>query len=170
MDYMIIKGLFDAGQEHDLDYPVLDNAIAALEGASAKFSKDIINDANVRSSYTSNIKRVTSEIKQMVEAKKISVKEASEFCYEMRNQIMAEHRNYTSSLGMSIAEKHKTTPPKLESLYDKYSFKRFNTHYSQLDSHQKNAIHYEIIDASSRDNPKFTTANKRLKIIGKVGV
>lgn len=35
---------------------------------------------------------------------------------------------------------------------------------------QKNSIHYEIIEASTRDNPKFTSSNKRLKVIGRVGV
>lgn len=59
MDYMIIKGLYEAGQEHELETPILDNAIAALEGTAIKFSSDAINDANVRASYTSNIKRVT---------------------------------------------------------------------------------------------------------------
>jgi len=70
MDYMIIKGQYDAGQEHELETPVLDNAIAALEGAAIKFSTDAINDANIRTSYTSNIKRVTSEVKEMVKTKK----------------------------------------------------------------------------------------------------
>lgn len=113
MDYMIIKGLYEAGQEHELEYPVLDNAIAALEGIAIKFSADAINDANVRASYISNIKRVTSEVKEMVKAKKVTVKEASEFCYEMRNKILEEHRKYTSSTGLSIAEKHKKPPPKI---------------------------------------------------------
>lgn len=107
MDYMIIKGLYEAGQEHELETPVLDNAVAALEGAAINFSVEAINDANVRASYTSNIKRVTSEIKEVVKARKIMVKEASEFCYEMRNKILVEHRKYTSSTGLSFAEKHK---------------------------------------------------------------
>lgn len=170
MDYMIIKGLYKSGQEHELESPVLDNAIAGLEGTAIKFSTDAINDANVRASYTSNIKRVTSEVKEMVKARKITVKEASEFCYEMRNKIMEEHRKYTSSTGLSFAEKHKKTPPKLDELYDKYAFKKFNSSFSELTAQQKNSIHYEIIESSARDNPKFTASNKRLKVMGKVGV
>lgn len=34
MDYMIIKGLYEVGQEHELKSPVLDNATAALEGTA----------------------------------------------------------------------------------------------------------------------------------------
>lgn len=170
MDYMIIKGLYEAGQEHELESPALDNAIAALEGTAIKFSADAINDANVRASYTSNIKRVTSEVKAMVKARKITVKEASEFCYEMRNKILEEHRKYTSSTGLSFAEKHKKTPPKLDDLYDKYAFKKFDRSFKELTAQQKNSIHYEIIESSARDNPKFTASNKRLKVMGKVGV
>lgn len=70
MDYMIIKGLYEPGKEHDLEFPVLDNAISALEGVAIKFSSDAINDANVRASYTSNIKRVTSEVKEWLRPKK----------------------------------------------------------------------------------------------------
>lgn len=170
MDYMLIKGQYEAGKEHELESPLLDNAIAALEGVAIKFSTDAINDAQVRASYTSNIKRVTSEVKQMVAAQKITVKEAAEFCYEMRNKILAEHRKYTSSTGLSFAEKHKRTPPELEKLYDKYATKKYGHSFNEFTSHQKNTIHYEIIESSSRDNPKFTTSNKRLKVIGKVGV
>ncbi|HGN9372041.1 TPA: hypothetical protein ACK11E_002048 [Citrobacter pasteurii] len=170
MDYMIIKGLYKSGQEHELESHVLDNAIAGLEGTAIKFSIDAINDANVRASYTSNIKRVTSEVKEMVKARKITVKEASEFCYEMRNKIMEEHRKYTSSTGLSFAEKHKKTPPKLDELYNKYAFKKFNSSFRKLTAQQKNTIHYEIIESSARDNPKFTASNKRLKVMGKVGV
>lgn len=59
----------------------------------------------------------------MVNAKKISVKEASIFCYEMRNQIMAEHRKLTSVQGLAKAEQHKKVPLSLNELLDKYSKK-----------------------------------------------
>jgi hypothetical protein len=106
----------------------------------------------------------------MVEAHQITVREASEFCYEMRNKILAEHRKFTSAQGLSFAERHKTTPPSLEKLFDKYSNKKFGMPFSSLTDRQKSSVHCEIIEASSRDNPKFTAANKRLKIIGKVGI
>ncbi|MBI6549418.1 hypothetical protein [Xenorhabdus lircayensis] len=170
MEYELIEGTFAGTQEHPIDDPILDKAVAALEGASIKFSLDVINDANVRQSYTSNIKRVVSEVKAMVSTKKISVKEAAEFCYEMRNKIMTEHRKFTSAQGLAFAERHKKTPPSFENLIDKYSQKKFGKVFSGLTPDQRSAIYYEIIEASSRDNPKFTTANKRLKIIGKVGV
>ncbi|KLU16260.1 MULTISPECIES: hypothetical protein [Xenorhabdus] len=170
MTYEVVDGTYAGKQEHSINDPILNKAVAALEGASIKFSTDVINDANVRQSYTSNIKRSVSEIKQMVSTKKISVKEAAEFCYEMRNQIMAEHRKFTSAQGLAFAERHKKTPPSFEKLIDKYSQKKFGKVFSNLTPDQKSKIYYEIIEASARDNPKFTTANKRLKVIGKVGI
>ena len=88
----------------------------------------------------------------------------------MRNKILDEHRKYTSSTGLSFAERHKKTPPKLDDLYDKYAFKKFERSFKKLTAQQKNSIHYEIIESSARDNPKFTASNKRLKVMGKVGV
>lgn len=170
MTYVLVEGSFSTKREHPIEDPVLNQATAAFEGAAARFSIDVISDANVRNSYTSNIKRVVAEVKQLALAKKISVKEAAEFCYEMRNQIMAEHRKFTSVQGMALAERHKKSPPSLEQLFDKYAEKKFRKDFKNLTQKQKSAIHYEIIEASSRDNPRFTTANQRLKVIGKVGV
>lgn len=170
MAYAQVEGSFSAKQQHPVEDPVLSKALAAFEGAAIKFSTDAISDANVRSSYTSNIKRVVTEVKQLAAAKKISVKEAAEFCYEMRNQIMAEHRKYTSVQGLALAERHKKAPPSLDQLFDKYAKKKFGKDFKSLSAQQKGAIHYEIIESSARDNPKFTTANRRLKVLGKVGV
>lgn len=88
----------------------------------------------------------------------------------MRNQIMTEHRKLTSSHGLSVVERRKKTPPSLEKLINKYSQKKFGNVFSSLTPDQKSTIYYEIIESSARDDPKFTTANNRLKIIGKVGV
>ncbi|MBD2791585.1 hypothetical protein ID852_19325 [Xenorhabdus sp. 42] len=170
MEYEHIEGTFAGTQEHPIDDLILDKAVAALEGTALKFSTDAISDAKARQSYASNIKRVTSEVKQMVNAKTISVKEGAEFCYEMRNQIMAEHRKFTSAQGLAVAENHKKTPPSLDDLLNKYSQKKFSKGFINLTPDQKNAVYYEIIESSARDNPRYTTANKRLKVIGKVGI
>ncbi|HHR6139476.1 MULTISPECIES: hypothetical protein [Providencia] len=151
------------------DY-VLDKAVAAFEGAATRFSIDAISDANVRNSYQQNIKRVVSEVKEMVDTKKISVKEASIFCYEMRNKIMAEHRKITSPQGLGVAERHKRKPPSLDDLLNKYAQQKFSTDMKNLTINQKNSIYYEIIESAARDNQKFTTMNKRLNILGKVGI
>lgn len=106
----------------------------------------------------------------MVNAKKISVKEASIFCYEMRNQIMAEHRKLTSVQGLAKAEQHKKVPLSLDELLDKYSKKKYGLDMKSLTGSQKNTIYYEIIESAGRDNVQISTETKRLRILGKVGI
>lgn len=170
--YIDVPGQYPVETEHLIDdqNQILDNAILTLNDTAMKFSTDAISDAQVRQSYMSNIKRMSSEIKELVNTKQISVKEGAEFCYEMRNQIMAEHRKFTSAYGLSRAEQYKTTPPAVDDLLNKYAQKKFQLNFKDLTLKQRNSIYYEIIESSGRDNPKFTTANKRLKILGKVGI
>ncbi|SFU93055.1 hypothetical protein [Xenorhabdus koppenhoeferi] len=42
MEYELIEGTFSGTQEHPIDDPILDKAVAALEGDSIKFSLDVI--------------------------------------------------------------------------------------------------------------------------------
>lgn len=168
---MELSGLFDFETENEVNSSeILDKAVIALESSALKFSMDVISDAKVRVSYSENIKRIVSEVKEMVLTKKISVKEGAEFCYDMRNQIMSEHRKFTSVQGLARAEKHKKTPPQLDELFEKYAKKKFKSSYSNLTSQQKSAIHYEVISSSGRGDSNFNTVNKRLKVIGRVGV
>ena len=83
---------------------------------------------------------------------------------------MAEHRKFTSVQGLALAERHKKSPPSLDQLIDKYAKQKFGKDFKDLTPTQKSTIHYEILESSARDNPKFTAANKRLKVIGKVGI
>ena len=149
---------------------ILENALFALNDTAMKFADDAISDAKVRESYASNIKRISVEIKRSVDAKEVSVKQASIFCHELRNKIMMEHRKYTSAYGLARAEKHKSGPKPHEFYLNKYSQEKFKLNFEDLSSKQKNIIYYETISSAGRDNKVFTTKNKRLKIIGKVAI
>ena len=169
---LMVGGQFPTETDNLIEDPnqILDNALFALNDTAMKFSKDVINDAKIRESYTSNIKRMSVEIKGLVDTKKVSVKEAATFCHELRNRIMAEHRKYTSTYGLARAEKYKSGPKTHEYYLNKYSQLRFKLNFKDLSSKQKNIIYYETIISSGRDNKDYTTKNKRLKIIGKVGI
>jgi len=165
-----ITGSFPVRNDHTLSQSPLDTAIAAMEGAATRFSLDAINDANVRSSYMANIRRVSQQAKSDVMAGKVSSLEAVEYCYEMRNKIMAEHRDFTSAQGLAKAEKLKTAPPSLTNLLDKYAQNKYNLNYEQLSEAQKKEVHYRIIESSGRDNAKISRGTQRMRIIGKVGI
>ncbi|WP_259755327.1 hypothetical protein [Pseudomonas sp. GCEP-101] len=155
---------------HPVDDSVLDKAVESLEGTAVKFSLDAISDAAQRENYNKNIRRVVEDIKAEVKAGRVSVKEAAEFCYEMRNKIMAETRARTSAQGLAIAERRKRVPPSLDELLDKYSMEKYKKKFAQLSVKQKSTIHYTIVESSARADALVNTTNKVLRVAGKVTI
>lgn len=155
-------------ENHSVDLEILERALESFEGVALKFSVEVIKDANQRGNYNENVKRVKAQVLIQVNNGSLSAKEAAEFCYEMRNKIMAETRARTSMIGRAIAEKEKAIPPTLEKLLDDKSSKRFGQKFSELSGYQRSSIHYEIIEASARPSTKFNVRNKVLAVAGKV--
>jgi len=165
-----VQGQYQTQSGHSLPRSPLEEAIAGMEGAATRFSLDAINDAQTRTSYAANIKRMSAQVRADVATGRISSHAGVEFCYEMRNKIMAEHRKITSATGLAKAEQYKKTPPALPQLFEKYATSKFGKSYEALTVEQKKQIHYEVIESSGRDNAKFTKGTERLRIMGKVGI
>lgn len=155
-------------ENHPIDDEILERALESMEGAALKFSADAISDAAQRENYNRNMKRVKAEVLAQVNAGKISVKEAAEFCYEARNKIMAEIRGKTSVHGRAMVEKKKKAPKAIEALLDEKSIKAFGKQFLELETGQRGAIHYEIVESSARPNTHYNTRNEVLKVVGKV--
>lgn len=170
MNNLEVVGQYQTQNGHILPRSPLDEALAGMEGAATKFSLDAINDAQTRASYAANIKRMSAQVRADVAAGRISSQEGVQFCHEMRNKIMAEHRKITSITGLAKAQQHKKTPPTLPHLFEKYATNKYGKSYEVLSVDQKQQIHYEIIESSGRDNAKFTKGSDRLRIMGKVGI
>lgn len=170
MNNLEVLGQYQTQNGHILPRSPLDEALAGMEGAATKFSLDAINDAQTRASYAANIKRMSAQVRADVAAGRISSQEGVQFCHEMRNKIMAEHRKITSITGLAKAQQHKKTPPTLPHLFEKYATNKYGKSYEVLSVDQKQQIHYEIIESSGRDNAKFTKGSDRLRIMGKVGI
>lgn len=170
--YTEIPGQYLVGKEHLIDEQdqILYNAISALNNTAMKFSKDAISDSQVRQNYVNNIRRMSQEVRELVNSKQLTVKDGAEFCYKMRNQIMAEHRKFTSTHGVAIAEKYKKAPPVINNLLDEYAQRKFKVNFQDLTRLQKNTIYYELIESSGRNNINFSTKVKRLNVLGKVGI
>lgn len=165
-----IEGNYETRSEHTLPRSPLEEAIAGLEGAATRFSLDAINDAQTRASYIANIKRVSEQVRADVLAGKVSARDGVDFCYEMRNKIMAEHRKITSVQALARAEQYKKTPPTLPQLFEKYAAETFDQPYESLNAEQKKQVHYKVIESSGRDSAKFTKGTERLRLMGKVGI
>lgn len=102
---LLVTGSYVVQKAHALENSPLDMAIAGLEGAATRFSADAISDAKTRTSYMDSIKRMSIQTQADVSAGKISAREGVEFCQEMRNRIMLEHRKFTSAQGLAFAER-----------------------------------------------------------------
>jgi hypothetical protein len=159
---------YPAQQTHPVEDDILERALESFEGAALKFSAEAISDAAQRENYDDNVRRVKVGVLVEVQAGNVSVKEAAEHCYEMRNKIMAEIRGKTSIQGQTFAERKKAVPPELEQLLDEKAAKIFGSAFGALEEGQKSRIHYEIVESSARPNTVFNTANKVLSLSGKV--
>ena len=62
---LMVGGQFPTETDNLIEDPnqILDNALFALNDTAMKFAKDVINDAKVRESYISNIKRMSVKLK-----------------------------------------------------------------------------------------------------------
>lgn len=165
-----VQGRFQTQSGHTLPRTPLEEAIAGMEGAATRFSLDAINDAQTRASYAANIRRMSAQVRADVAAGRLNSQAGVEFCHELRNKIMAEHRKLTSVTGLAKAEQYKKTPPTLPQLFEKYAASKFGKSYDTLSVEQKKQIHYEVIESSGRDNAKFTKGTDRLRTMGKVGI
>ncbi|MEN9658186.1 MAG: hypothetical protein RL571_1651 [Pseudomonadota bacterium] len=163
------NGPYPLNQTHDISNP-LKQSIESFEAAAIRFSMDAIKDEHFRKKYIANITRISTQIKSDALAGKISAKEGMDFCQQMRNKIMDETRAYTSAQGLAVVERKKPVGATREMLLNKYSEKVFNKQYINLSENQKEKVYYSIIESSARDNTKFTTGTKVMKMMGKVGI
>ncbi|EKG36546.1 hypothetical protein Pav013_4047 [Pseudomonas syringae pv. avellanae str. ISPaVe013] len=166
----IVTGSYVVQREHALQDSPLDRALELMEGSALRFSLDAISDEKLRTSYTTNIKRMSQQVRDDVKAGNITAQEGVKFSHEMRNKIMMEHRKFTSAQGLAIVQRKKKEGKGLKTLLDMYSENLFQKGYDSLSEVEKNKVHYAILESSGRDNAKFTTGTKKMLIMGKLGV
>lgn len=157
-----------AEKVHPLEGEVLKQALESFEGAALKFSVDFIQDAGQRENYNRNVQRVKADVLAEVKAGRVSVKEAAEHCYEMRNKIMTEIRTKTSLQGRAVAESRKKVSRALEELLNEKASNKFGKKFLDLDGQQRSLVHYDIIESSARPSAGYNTTNKILRVTGKV--
>lgn len=165
---MLITGSYILKREHDLHSSPLEMAIAGMEGAAARFATDAIKDAKTRLKYQSKIQEMSRLVEAEVIAGKVSAKDGVAYCQEMRNNIMTEHRKFTSAQGVAVAEHIKLNGPTLQTTLDKYAHSLFKKKFDLLTDIEKSKVHYLILKKSGVDNPKVTRGTKAMKVTGKV--
>ncbi|MHC8371356.1 hypothetical protein ACYZT2_11180 [Pseudomonas sp. MDT1-85] len=101
-------------------------------------------------------------------AGKVTAKDGVAYCQEMRNNIMNEHRKFTSAQGVAVAEYIKLNGPTLQTTLDKYAHTLYKKKFELLTDVEKSKVHYLIVKKSGVDNAKVTRGTKMMKVTGKV--
>ncbi|MFL1513271.1 hypothetical protein [Pseudomonas prosekii] len=165
---MLITGSYILKREHDLHSSPLEMAIAGMEGAAARFATDAIKDANTRLKYQSKIQQMSRLVEAEVLAGNVTAKEGVAYCQERRNNIMSEHRRFTSAQGVAVAEYIKLNGPTLQTTLDKYAHSLFKKDFDLLTEAEKSKVHYLILKKSGVANVKVTGGTKKMNLVGKV--
>lgn len=166
---VVYHGDFAVNQTHQMPSP-LKQSLEAFEAAAARFATDAIKDANLRTQYQANISRISKQVLEDVEARRITVKEGMEFANQMRNNILNETRAVTSAQALAYAQHLKKEGISQEVLLNDKSQKMFKKSFVELRQVEKDKVFYGIIESAGRDRPKVTAGTKKMKIMGKVGL
>jgi hypothetical protein len=166
----VVEGSFETKKQHALNTAIVDAAISDYEAIATKFAASAIKDGRTRENYMNHIKRVSREVRDEVNAGKISVKEGAEFCNQLRDKLFIEYRKYTSAIGVARAEEIKLDSKGVDYYLNKYSKSQFGKAFADLNEAEKNKIYYAVLESSGRSNAAVSAEAARLRVLGKVGV
>jgi len=167
-------GTYAPYENHKLD-SLLDEAIRDFEAAALRFSLDAISDEKVRVSYNNNIQRISKEVRATVDRGEMTPRAGSEFCSELRNKILREHRAITSPQGVAYARNLKPdTGVDYETLLNEKTLSLYkdgkvsSNKFELLSEADKNKVYYKIINSGGQGRASVNIGTKVLRSMGKV--
>lgn len=133
-------------------------AIDALQSQAEIFAWRYLNDARARHAYVSRIHRASQELRSDVLSGRLSAAEASRVAQAARNTIMEETRAITSAIGRARATGVKSQGLSYDEALNKSVRKLFpGKTFAELGAAQKRQVFLEVVEASGRSNPQFTS-------------
>lgn len=146
----------------------LRQALVALQSQAELFAWRYINDAGARQAYVRRIAEMANQLLADVRAGRLPAEEAVRIANASRNVIMEEVRAITSAIGRAGAEATKATGLTLEAALEKAAAKLFpGKSFGDLASAQKRRVFMEVVEASGRSSPKFTSQVAKWTRFGK---
>jgi hypothetical protein len=146
----------------------LEEALKALQSQAEIFAWRFINDARARRLYVERIAASSRDLLRDVEAGVLSPAEAARIANQARNTIMEEIRAITSAIGRAGAEATKATGLTLEAAIEKSVKKLFpGKGFAELSTLEKRAVFMEVVEASGRSSPRFTSQIPKWTRFGK---
>ncbi len=147
---------------------LLNHALEELATQARNFGVAFIDDATVRQNYVDRIAQMSEEWKRSANEGSISWEAAAKEANAARNAIMEESRAITSSIGRATAEATKATGLTLEEAIDKGVQKLFpGRSFGDLAQAERRAVFNEVIEASGRSSPRFTSAIPKMRVMGR---
>ena len=146
---------------------ILENALRVMEEEAVAFSQRFIQDAKVRANYVEQAKKLSEEILKDVTEGKITTQVGADKAHAMRNGILDASRLQNSDIGRAISEAEKATGKTLLELMEHYAGKLHGKDFAKLTAAEQDAVFLEIIKASGRPNPKWTSLAAKFGKAGK---
>ncbi|AEG01772.1 hypothetical protein [Methylomonas methanica] len=151
------------------DRETFESAIRALESEIANIGAHLAIDSAARQAYAMQVQAMSTELRMMASAGKISWAQAAQKANATRNLIMDVVRNRSTPVGLAIAQQMKQQgitlneiiAKKAQSLYgDKISF-------TNLSLEKQNKVYAEVVKSAGKSNPKVTSAMIKLSRAGR---
>lgn len=145
----------------------LEATLTAIQGQAAALGMQGISDSRLRHEYNRKAQAFVNEIRQQLNTKQITIKQAAEIAQQSRNMIMEQLRGKTSPIVLAYIEKHKKKGLTLDFLQNKYAKELYKSTFANLSEQQKKGVWTEIVAAANRPNAKFNALGLKLGYAGK---
>lgn len=145
----------------------LESAIALMESQAVIFANKFIPDTAVRQEYIKMSRKASNDIRELVEAGKITPKQAAERAHSIRNTLLDASRGKLSNIGRAWSQNLKKLGKTLPELENYYAKKLFKLNFESLSQGNKNRVWKEIVAASGRPKASVNTSAKILGAVGK---
>ncbi|WP_277187656.1 hypothetical protein [Caballeronia sp. BR00000012568055] len=159
---IVFHGPFRTNQEHSLPSQIFQSAADSYMEVANRIAVDMISDNSVRKQYQRHIKIISDDVKAQVAKGKMTSLEGAQFCNQMRDQLFAEYRKWTSAQGVAEAEAIKLKARGFDYYLNKYAQESYHRPFAELSQTERGTVYYKVIEAAGRDNAKVTAKAERL--------
>ncbi|KAI0404132.1 hypothetical protein F4802DRAFT_607591 [Xylaria palmicola] len=146
---------------------IMDIALFILKGTVAIWGSWWLRDAPVRREYAKALSAACQEIKDYVAQGKLTLDEAVQKAFDMRQQYLVWAREKSSTLGQIFASSIKPADLRIDKYLNKYSQQLFGKDFAQVTRLEQTKVMAAVIDSAGRANPKVNIAAQRLGPVSK---
>lgn len=153
---------------HDDDRQLFNSAIQALEAQLVNVGMHAHIDSQVRLTYATRIKAMSSELRAAATRGDITWRQAATEANLVRNSVMESLRGKSTPLGRSIAEYLKKEGKTLNGLIAEKSEGLFGkgTQFDSLPDAKKNQVYAKIVESAGKSRP---SVNKAMRVTSRAG-